>query len=312
MLVWARRLCSWKPRILPCYSFSGCAFEESPIWFWHQLGKDEIERQNSGYNHSLVKAYNQHYLFSVGGCNGCQSCEQTELFSSHRGLKPHGQSHNDNATRTSEHRHEQASVEQWKAAHSHQRNSPACLNIAVQHCCKKCMLSSESWQHFWGCYTTTAPLCAASEIFPPLGRWPAVHRIAINLLRGRSVAGGYTLQPTNARSITDTSGLFWGTNKKRTGRRWLCNLLPLCGFGSNLLNVSVGWFTETKLPTTPTQHCQYLLRSHDLHNAKEQAMPKWIHKHNLLTQCQRKNTQLTELGEASGEWQTMTSESNRK
>lgn len=75
-----------------------CFWEESPIWFWHQLGKDEIERQNSGYNHSFVKPTqrtygNEHYLFSVGGCDGCHSCEETELCSVHRGLKSHGLAH---------------------------------------------------------------------------------------------------------------------------------------------------------------------------------------------------------------------------
>ena len=36
---------------------------------------------------------NEHYLFSVGGCDGCHSCEQTELCSLHRGLKSHGLAH---------------------------------------------------------------------------------------------------------------------------------------------------------------------------------------------------------------------------
>ena len=50
---------------------------------------------------------------------------------------------------------------------------------------------------------SAAPLCAVSEIFPPLGRWPAADKSVINLLRGRSVAGGCRFQLTNARSIAD-------------------------------------------------------------------------------------------------------------
>ena len=95
MLVWVRRLCSWKLRILPCYSFSGCAFEESPIWFLtsHPF-QASLERRRLEGKFRTQRTYgNEHYLFSVGGCDGCHSCEQTELRSLHKGLTSHGLAH---------------------------------------------------------------------------------------------------------------------------------------------------------------------------------------------------------------------------
>lgn len=86
VLVWVRRLCSWKLRILPCYSFSGCAFEESPIWFLTSRPvQASLERMRSKGKFRTQR--------TVGGCDGCHSCEQTELCPLHRGLKSHGLTH---------------------------------------------------------------------------------------------------------------------------------------------------------------------------------------------------------------------------